>query len=87
MIELEAAHIFGDHLSKSASEPRNPPKMVAQRAPKGAKKGAQETFGASKIHHHRSPKPPSKTTRLPAYNTTKKTKPQVQQIKKHTAHR
>ena len=38
MPELSAPHIFGDHLSKSASEPRNPPKMVAQRAPKGAKR-------------------------------------------------
>ena len=38
MTELNAPHIFGDHLSKSASEPRNPPKMVAQRAPKGAKR-------------------------------------------------
>ena len=42
------------------------------KGPQRCHKGAQETLRASKIHPHRSPKPPSKTTRLPAYNTTKK---------------
>ena len=78
MGELGATHFYVEVLSNSASEPRNPSKMIARRAPKGAQKGAQETLGASKVHHHRSPKPPSKTTRLPAYNTTQKTKPRVQ---------
>ena len=35
---LTATHFYVDLLSKCASEPRNPPKMVAQRPPKGAKK-------------------------------------------------
>ena len=43
-----------------------------QKAPRRCQKGAQETLGTSKIPQHGSPKPPSKTTRLPAYNTTKK---------------
>ena len=88
MGELGATHFYVEDLSKSASEPRNPPKMVAQRAPNGAQKGAQETLGASKIHHHRSPKPPSKTTRVKttSLHYNKKTKPQAQK-EKLTAHR
>ena len=36
--ELSATHFYVELLSKYASEPRSPPKMVAQRHPKGAKK-------------------------------------------------
>ena len=38
MAPLAATHFYVELLSKCASEPRNPPKMVAQRPPKGAKK-------------------------------------------------
>ena len=80
-------------LSKCASEPRNPSKMVAESPPQRCQKGAQETLGASRINQHRSPKRPSKTTRLPAYNTTKKIQNhkyknhKYKHRKKHTANR
>ena len=82
--ELYAAHILNELLCKCASEPRKPPKIVAQRLPKGATKVPKRP---SEPQKYLNIDPQSLQTRLEDYQPTiqspKKTKLQDYKTFRH----